>query len=124
MCGSCKTTFRVKEEHAGKRGTCPRWRAAVEVPSQSIEAEAESTPTRLPLSKPTQQLVMQEILAAFEGEIQPVKRTIGYTVGLLILALAMLILPALYLGMIAVIAHLLFLHATNTLGSGGPIRGL
>jgi Zn-dependent protease with chaperone function len=67
---------------------------------------------------------MQEILQAFDGEIQPVKRTLGYAFGTLILSLAMLILPALYLGMIAGIAYMLFLHATTSLGSGSPIRGI
>src|SRR5262245_26532307 len=52
-CSSCKTTFRVKDEHAGKRGTCPRCQAPVEIPA------AAPVPRSGPA--PKQQVVMQEI---------------------------------------------------------------
>src|SRR5262249_36928499 len=34
-CASCQTTFRVKEEHAGKRGRCPSCKAVLTVPAAS-----------------------------------------------------------------------------------------
>src|SRR4051812_18197384 len=94
-CDSCQTTFRVKDEHAGKRGTCPKCKAPVEVPS----ATAPVPPTRS--GPPTRQELMEEILKAFAGDIAPVKRTVGYFIGSLVLAVAMLVLPALYLALLA-----------------------
>ena len=34
-CPSCQTSFRVKEEHAGKRGKCPSCKAVLTVPADS-----------------------------------------------------------------------------------------
>lgn len=122
-CASCHSTFRVKEAHAGKRGTCPRCKSSVAVPTVPVQEDVEASEA-LPLKrKPNQQLGMQEILEAFTGEIPPVKRTFGYVVGSLILTVAMLILPAIYLAMIAAIAYLLFVHATTNIGPKSPIRG-
>jgi Zn-dependent protease with chaperone function len=65
---------------------------------------------------------MQEILQAFRGPIQPVRRTAAYRVGILILAVAMLVLPALYLGLVAAVAYLLYLHATLNVAVIGATR--
>src|SRR5438270_4312872 len=122
-CKSCHSTFRVKEAHAGRRGICPRCKSPVEVPFLPVQAEVEAPSEPPPKRRPNQQLVMQEILEAFTGEIPPVKRTFGYFLGSLILTVAMLILPAIYLAMIAAIAYLLFVHATTNFGPKSPIHG-
>jgi Zn-dependent protease with chaperone function len=111
-CGSCKTAFRVKDEHAGKRGKCPRCQAALEVPSPSPPDEKKVAPMRRPAAGASPQLVMRGILQAFQGDIQPVRRTVAYRMGIVILTGAMLLLPALYLGILTAVAYLLYFHAT------------
>jgi Zn-dependent protease with chaperone function len=60
---------------------------------------------------------MQDILQAFRGDIPPVRRTAFYRVGILVLAAAMLVLPALYLALVAAVAYLVFVHATVNLAA-------
>jgi Zn-dependent protease with chaperone function len=51
-----------------------------------------------------------EILAAFEGPIRPVRVSMLYRLGLLLVAVAMVVLPLLYIGVIGVVVYLLKLH--------------
>jgi Zn-dependent protease with chaperone function len=101
----------VKDEHAGKRGKCPRCQTAVEVPALT-PPDDRPAPRRPPAAGASPHLALQEILQAFQGTIQPVRRTLAYKVGIVVLTLAMLVLPALYLALIAAIAYLLYYHAT------------
>lgn len=111
-CGSCKTKFRVKDEHEGKRGKCPRCQANVEIPQLLDIIANELPPSRRP-PRETPRLTRRDILVAFQGDIEPVKRTASYGVGILFVAIAMLILPALYILLLIGIAYLLFFHATS-----------
>jgi Zn-dependent protease with chaperone function len=122
MCGCCKTAFRVKDEHAGKRGRCPRCRAAVEIPLPLAQEEKKGAATWRPTAGAQAQRVMQEILQAFGGDIQPVRRTATYHVGIVILTVAMLVLPVLYLALVAAIAFLLYFHATVNLAEIAKMR--
>lgn len=118
-CASCKTQFRVKDEHEGKRGKCPRCQAIVAVP-QLLEVIAEEQlegieEQSLPSPRPPReksQLHTRDILAAFQDDIQPVRRTAAYGMGILFLAVAMLALPILYLLLVFGLAYLLYFHAT------------
>jgi Zn-dependent protease with chaperone function len=139
-CGSCKAVFRVKDEYAGKRGKCPRCQSVVEVvaciseprtqqngvsanalPGQAKgQVSVESAPS--PPVVPSANLVMQEILQAFHGDIEPIRRTTGYRIGILVLTLCMVALPAFYLALVAGIAYLVYSHATVNLARVGEIR--
>jgi Zn-dependent protease with chaperone function len=142
-CGSCKTNLRVKDEHAGKRAKCPRCQAVVQIPQPLDELEIiENDPIPFkrppsqavveipplldelevidkepgPLKRPPKrkpQLLKRDILEAFEDDIPPVKRTASYAVGVLFVSIAMLMLPALYILLLAGIAFLLYYHATS-----------
>jgi Zn-dependent protease with chaperone function len=131
-CGSCNASFRVKDEYAGKRGKCPRCQVVVEVPQLlAIIEEAgelldiiEETPELLdiveneptPLRCPPREgppLLKRDIRNAFHGDIEPVRRTASYGVGIVFVAIAMLVLPALYLLLVSGIAYLLYFHATS-----------
>jgi Zn-dependent protease with chaperone function len=111
-CGSCNTAFRVKEEHAGKRGKCPRCQAAVEIPAASAHEGNSVASVRRRTAGGSPHQFMREILEAFRGEIQPIRKRRAYGVGILILAIAMVVLPALYIALIGAVAYLLYLHAT------------
>jgi Zn-dependent protease with chaperone function len=125
-CGSCKTAFRVKDEHAGKRGKCPRCQAAVEVPSPYATEEKVAPPPPAPprkaAARASQHLVLQEILQAFQGDIQPVRRTATYRVGILVVTVTLMVLPVLYLALVAAIAWLLYYHATVNLTAVAAMR--
>ncbi len=54
------------------------------------------------------------MLAELEGRhIQPIRAGIFYRIGLLLVAITMLILPVIYLGMVAAVAYLIYLHAIH-----------
>lgn len=110
-CGSCKTTFRVKDEAEGKRGKCPRCQAIVEIP-QLLDIIDDAPPPAKRPPREKSRLVERDILDAFEDEIEPVRRTATYGVGILFVSIAMLVLPALYILLLFGLASLLFFHAT------------
>lgn len=53
------------------------------------------------------------ILAAFKGGIKPVPVSFTYKIGLLLVGVCMLILPLLYITLIAAAAYMVFYHATE-----------
>ena len=110
-CGSCKTAFRVKDEHAGKRGKCPHCKASLVVPS-SPPAEENTTPRQNAGVGASSHLILQEILQAFRGDIPPIRRTGAYHLGILLLTAAVLLLPAIYLALVAAVAYLIYYHVT------------
>lgn len=141
-CGSCKTNLRVKDEHAGKRGKCPRCQSVLVIPRPLDELEVienEPTPLKRPSSQAVEEiaplldelevidnapppvrrlprerppLVKRDIVDAFEDDIEPVRRTAAYAVGILFVSVAMLMLPALYILLVFGVAFLLFYHTT------------
>lgn len=120
-CTACKAIFRVKDEHAGKRGKCPRCQGVIEICAPLVAAvpsEIEKSPPKpLPAERGgSAHLVMQEILDAFEGDTEPVRRTKAYGLGILVLTVCMVALPCLYLGLIYGIARLVLYHATENWG--------
>src|SRR6266545_4680456 len=98
-CGSCKTAFRVKDEHAGKRGKCPRCHAAVEVPAPPAPDEQPPTLPRRPAAGASPRLDLREILQAFQRDLRPLRKSMAYRVGVLALTVALLVLPALYVAL-------------------------
>jgi Zn-dependent protease with chaperone function len=65
---------------------------------------------------------MQAILDAFDGEVLPVRTTLGYRFGVLLVTVVMLLLPLLYLGLIVAVAFLIYYHATANLGAIKSLR--
>src|SRR5262245_36012680 len=43
-CAACQAQFRVKDEHAGRTGRCPRCKAPVQVPAATVHASAAAAP--------------------------------------------------------------------------------
>src|SRR5215467_13058693 len=114
-CPTCNAAFRVKDEHAGRRGKCPHCQTTVNVPVPETPAPKPSRAARRDAVVASQQLVMQEILEAFDGEVAPVPTTPAYRVALPFVALAMLLLPALYLPLIASFVFFMFHPPTENL---------
>ncbi len=123
-CPTCQAAFKVKPEYAGKRGQCPRCKTALQVPltgepRPAAPAERSKAPT-LPASRecerPEAAALMRRVLDAFDGDIPPGRTTVGYRVGILFVTAAMLLLPVLYLLLIAGVGYALTWHATANVG--------
>lgn len=124
-CGACSAVLRVKGDRPGARGNCPRCSAPVEVPGPLAPAAPEGpTPGEVTAAEAGQAPLMWDILQAFRGDIPPVRRTAAYRVTTLAVAAAVLLLPALYLALIAAVAYLLFLHATTSLKAVAGTRSV
>lgn len=69
----------------------------------------------------------ERLVAAIDGEIQPVRVTRMYGVGMFLVAIGMILLPLIYLSLIAGVAYATYFHATHSLvifeGARGRGRG-
>jgi Zn-dependent protease with chaperone function len=83
-------------------------RAPTAVPTP---AAARPAPARPPQPEPA--VLSSQILDGFQGTIEPVRTSLGYRLGILLVSLVMVILPLLYLGLIGLVAWLLYYHATH-----------
>jgi Zn-dependent protease with chaperone function len=63
-------------------------------------------------SQPRGELTAEALEAAFTGTIKPVPLQLGYRMGLVLVALATVLLPLVYLGLIAATGYVVYLHAT------------
>src|SRR5437762_957174 len=74
-----------------------------------MESASENPPLThdvFALSEPAAQRVM------VDGGIEPVRVSLGYKVGLLAVAMAMILLPVLYVGFVALFGYGIYYHAT------------
>ncbi|HEY2154084.1 MAG TPA: M48 family metalloprotease, partial [Isosphaeraceae bacterium] len=140
-CPSCFVTFRVEDAVAGKRGRCPECQTSIVVPIDDAEtyglvdaapkakalavrpgrpsAPKEEKPRPAPAAGPAgPKRTATEILAGFRGEIAPVRPTLVYRLWIAIVAGIMLLLPALYVAMIAGVVVALGVYASH-----GPMVG-
>src|SRR5438552_510025 len=63
------------------------------------------------------------ILAAFRGQIKPVRSSPIYLLGLLLVAVVMVILPLVYLALIGLIIYAVCYHAIHDVGMLSAARG-
>ena len=112
----CKSALEVPDTFAGKTTMCPGCGTFLDVPDPRqkpparAEREAEEDEKSETLSPRELKRLVRD---AFEGDIRPVRRTAGYLLGLACGAAAMLVLPVLYLGLIVLVAVLLYWHVTT-----------
>ncbi|MBT6155735.1 MAG: hypothetical protein HOH82_13845, partial [Planctomycetaceae bacterium] len=68
----------------------------------------------------------QQVIDAFDGDIEPVQVGIGYRLGILLVAFFMLLLPLLYVGIIGLAAYGVYWHAASNVDmfSGTQGRGV
>lgn len=92
--------------NAGLRGTSLAWR-------------------RFPARKKRRtRAAAAELLDALRGPIEPVRQSPVYVLGLLLVALAMVVLPLIYLGLVAALGYGLYYHAIYDAGLfSGSARG-
>lgn len=89
--------------------------AAAQPPSA---ASAAGTPT----AQAREQLA-RRILGAFQGPIEPVRVSLLYRFAALLVAVVMVLLPAVYAALIVLVGWLIYLHAVYDVGIVGAVRG-
>jgi Zn-dependent protease with chaperone function len=67
------------------------------------------------ISERTREQLFQEILAAFGESVPRVHKTMGYRLGVLLVGMVMLLLPAVYVGLICSVGFFVYWHATSSL---------
>ena len=115
-CG-CKAAFEVPPSFAGKSAMCPGCGTFHDIPEDGrsvdviAERQAERRAAADDLLSPRE--LKGLIRDGFDGTIRPVRRTAGYRFAVILVAAAMLVLPALYVGLIALVAVALVWHVTT-----------
>jgi hypothetical protein len=111
-CPQCAARLRVKAELAGRTGKCPHCAARITVPAVSPPASAPSRPA-------DSATLTRQILGRFKGPIEPVRVSIFYRLGLVLVASLMIALPLVYVALICGVGFLMYFHATHSVGLVG-----
>ncbi|MCA9017255.1 MAG: M48 family metalloprotease, partial [Planctomycetaceae bacterium] len=85
--------------------------------SQAKTDAAKQKPVSKKSSKrAVKELTPQQILQAFEGNIEPVTPTMLYRLNALLVSIVMVLLPLIYVGIIGLVVWGVYFHAVNSLG--------
>jgi len=138
-CPTCAWSGKAKDHLAGKRVKCPKCGGSMEVAAPPtrppdaigpalIEAGPAVTPrapAAAPSRPPSRPLGAAEATALVTGAIAPVRTTVGYRVALALVALMMVLLPLVYVALIAGAAWGVWWHLTTNIGmlSNHGLRG-
>ena len=77
----------------------------------------------IPLEAGEARRIAEELVASFEGDIQPVKVPLMYRFGILLVCAVMILLPLVYIALIGVVCFLVYYHMVNHTGMLGATRG-
>ena len=97
--------------------TLPPAGEAAKTPSKAQAAPAAAAPAQ---GRP---VTASEILAAFQGTIEPVNVSTSYRLGIFLVTLVMLLLPVVYMAVIGLVGYLVYLHARYDVGLIGVGHG-
>ena len=111
----CKKVLTVPDKLIGKSTMCPGCGEFLDVrdpndPAVRAEREAEE---RRKAAEPTTKELKALVRDAIDGDIEPVRRTAGYRIGVAFVAAAVLALSAMYVGLILLVVAGLYWHATT-----------
>ena len=119
-CPKCLMRAKVKEELLGRRAKCNKCGeamilvAARESPQEAATARQSEKPQ--PRAKRPPRVTDAEILAALDGEYPRVRHTPAYTLALLVVAGVMVLLPLIYVAIIALVGYGAFWHGVHNQG--------
>jgi len=65
------------------------------------------------MSETTASAGQDDVLAAFHGEIEPVRLSPAYRAGILLVAVVMVLLPLVYIGLIGLVGYGVYLHTIH-----------
>ena len=139
-CNNCQSKFKTDANHAGKSTRCPHCRQPIQVPLENHptrerissavnNGQADSLngmpavenllcESEIPSQNgiPTRDSLTQQLLDGFTGPIKKPRPTIRYQISTVIVALVMLLLPAIYLALIALVGYGVYYHTVNHAG--------
>ena len=119
-CPKCQMRTKVKEELLGRRAKCNKCGetiilvAAKDSPQQIAPARQTDQPQ--PRMKRAPLVTDAEILAALDGEYPRVRHTPAYALALLVVAGVMVLLPLIYVAIIALVGYGAYWHAVHDRG--------
>ncbi|MEN1680158.1 MAG: hypothetical protein AAGJ46_11240 [Planctomycetota bacterium] len=125
VCPSCEGVFNAPDGSHGKKAVCPRCSSAIRIPAAAPEpvaarrspqpqapetrAAAASSDETPETTKPAP-LTAGQLVAAIGGPIDPVRPTLMYRLSILLSLGAMLLMPLVYLGVIAAACYAVYYH--------------
>src|SRR5262245_11608778 len=104
----CSAEFKVPDTFAGKTSMCPECGSFLDVPEpgkKSFTREERYVVLDEESDEASPRERKKQVRKAIEDEIQPVRRTAGYGLGVAFVALAMLALPLFYIGLVLLVAY-------------------
>jgi hypothetical protein len=102
---------------AAPRAEQPIARIASREPTDTSVREHSAEP------KPSPQELQRAVQAAFVGEIPPVKVPFSYRCGILLVSVVMVLLPLIYVALIALCCYGVYYHMTNHYQMVGAVEG-
>ena len=107
-------TYGLASETAGLVSARVRAAKAARVKTQPDPTPEGDRAVALPRTQPrVKKRSSAEILAAFRGEIRPVRPTMLYRVWIVIIAVVMMILPMVYLALVVAVGYAVYWHAVH-----------
>ncbi|MCH9653579.1 MAG: M48 family metalloprotease [Planctomycetes bacterium] len=94
-------------------GQSQKKRSSVELAKSG--AKQQSVATRKNSKRNSKELTPQQILQAFEGDIEPVAPTMLYRLCAFLVSIVMILLPLIYLGIIGLVMWSIYFHAVHSL---------
>ncbi len=131
----------MKDAAAGRKGKCSKCGAVVQVPqladvqsaapnrtaasesSRTKSATAQAASSGSPAKASAEPAVRDRLLAGISGPIKPVRTSLFYRVGMLWASVVMVVLPLIYIGVIALAAWAVYYHLVNHVGMLTVVRG-
>ncbi|MDZ4685588.1 MAG: M48 family metallopeptidase [Planctomycetaceae bacterium] len=124
-CSACQRSLKVRDEQLGKRAKCPGCGAMItldpvyRVPLSPFESEPvedeplPELPGRPKKSKVTPAALMKQVLAAFDGEFQRPRVSLGYLAAMLVVAVSSAALVVTYVALVAATGYAVYWHAVT-----------
>jgi hypothetical protein len=125
-CPKCSHALKAKEELAGKKVMCPKCQAVIVVPGVK-GASASSTPSTGPTAAATKPAVpttptitAEQLAAAFTGQIELPKVSLGRRLGTWLVLVVLLLLVAVYFAILGGLGFGVYWLATHDFGTSIP----
>ena len=113
---------------AARNTAQPAPKAATQAPVRNAAPPATPAPAPAaakprPAGPPSPDQIRAKVLGGFQGTIERVPTTPLYKLGIVATALVMVLLPLIYIGIIALVCLLVWWHLTNNIAFVGAVRG-
>lgn len=136
ICPGCETSLNAPEKAIGRTSKCPKCSSQVVIaaatdtkpspsPAPSNATKAKSPPRAAAKAEAPQaaRLTIDRLLSEFHGPIDRVRRTLLYRVSILVSFVTMLLMPLVYLCIIAATCYVVYYHTMHHGAIVTSVRG-